>query len=194
MNRFVAILMSALLAASFAGRAKAASEEKINLTITGGHETDPRDHGRPVTLIASALGVTPEVFRNAFSRVKPAPAGTEPDPAQVQRNKAALLGELSRHGVTNELLDRVSNFYRYRPESGGLWPTTPAAAYATIKDGAVTSVVITSAGAGCNSTPRISIPGHPEIALKATIAFDRDLKKNGSISSITVEGSTNRGR
>src|SRR5689334_10813701 len=48
------------------------------VTLTGGHDTDPRDKGRPVVLVAAGLGVTPEVFRDAFSRVTPAPAGREP--------------------------------------------------------------------------------------------------------------------
>ena len=29
------------------------------------------------------------------------------------------------------------------------------------------------------------IPGHPEIVLKARLAFGRDLKTNGSVASIT---------
>src|SRR5436190_11471312 len=60
---------------------------KIPLTITAGHETDPEDKGRPVALIAAGLGVPPQVFRKAFTHVTPAPAGQEPDPAQVRRNK-----------------------------------------------------------------------------------------------------------
>ena len=36
---------------------------------------------RPVVLIAAALGVSSDVFREAFSHVRPAPAGTRPDPA-----------------------------------------------------------------------------------------------------------------
>jgi hypothetical protein len=185
MKHIFAILI-ALLAIGVGNRAEAA-EEKVKLTITGGHETDPRDHGRPVVLIANALGVTPEVFRDTFSRVKPAPAGREPEPEQVQRNKAALLGALSRYGVTNELLDRVSNYYRYQPGSGRLWPTKPATAFATIQSGKVTAINITDPGAGYSSPPKILVPGHPEIVLKATPAFCRDLKTNGSLAAISVE-------
>jgi len=159
-----------------------ADGEKIKLVIMGGHETDPRDYGRPVVLIGNALGVRPEIFREAFSHVQPAPAGREPEPAQVQQNKAALLKALARYGVTNDLLDRVSNYYRYRPESGSLWPTTPAVAFATISNGAVTSIVVAEAGAGYSSPPKISVTGHPEIALKSTLMFSRDLKKNGSLN------------
>jgi len=173
-------LIAILLVVSTVG----ADEQQVQLKISGGHETDPRDHGRPVALIGNALGVTPEIFREAFSRVKPAPAGREPEPAQVQRNKAALLDALGKHGVTNEQLDRVSNYYRYRPESGRLWPTKPAAAIATLKDGAITSIKVTESGSGYSTPPEISVPGHSEIALKATLAFGRDLKSNGAIASI----------
>src|SRR5262245_15048144 len=107
---------------------------KVPLTITGGHETDPRDRGRPVALVAGGLGVSPEVFRSAFSKVKPAPAGTEPDREQVRQNKAVLLSALTPHGVTNEELNRVSDFYRYVPGRGKLWPVKAAAGYARIKD------------------------------------------------------------
>ena len=40
--------------------------------------------------------------------------------------------------VTNDWLDEVSNYYRYRPEKGELWPTTPAKAYAVVEDGTIT--------------------------------------------------------
>jgi hypothetical protein len=179
------IILSGLLAAGFSNRAHAAGEETVKLVITGGHGTDPRDHGRPVVLIASALGVAPEVFRDAFSHVKPAAPGTQPDPAQVQRNKSALLGALARDGVTNDSLDRVSNYYRYQPGSGRLWPTASATAFATIKGGAVTSIRVAEGGSGYSSPPDIFIPGHPEIVLKARLAFGRDLKTNGSVASIT---------
>src|SRR5438552_11396179 len=61
---------------------------RVPVVFSGGHETDLRDGGRPVVLIAAALGVTPEVFREAFSHVRPAPAGREPEPGQVRQNKA----------------------------------------------------------------------------------------------------------
>jgi hypothetical protein len=173
------------VAATFSPQAGAAAEEKVQLVTTGGHGTDARDRGRPVALVAGALGVSPDVFRSAFSRVKPAAAGTEPEPAQVQRNKAVLLGALAPYGVTNDELDRVSNAYRYPPGRGKLWPVEAAAGYAMIKEGTVASVVITHPGSGYNSPPTISLPGHPELAFEANLVFDRDVKKNGSISSIT---------
>ena len=46
--------------------------KRIELNFTGGYDTDPRDHGRPVVLVAAGLGVAPEVFREAFSHVHPA--------------------------------------------------------------------------------------------------------------------------
>ena len=53
-------------------------------------------------------------------------AGGRQQPEQVRKNKAALMGALAKYGVTNERLDAVSNYYRYRPQEGEMWPTTPA--------------------------------------------------------------------
>jgi hypothetical protein len=183
---FVTLLFAIPLAVSLR-ILHAADSEKIQLTITGGHETDPRDHGRPVVLIGNALGVTPEIFREAFSYVRPAPAGREPEPEQVRRNKTALLSALSKYGVSNETLDRVSNYYRYQPGGNRLWPTKPATAFATVKNGVVDSITISDAGSGYSSPPKISVPGHQEIALKSTLSFSRDLKSNGSVKAISFE-------
>ncbi len=182
----IAAVALAFFLGGIVNRARGAEGERVELVISGGHETDARDHGRPVVLIGNALGVTPEVFREAFSHVTPAPGGSEPEPGQVQRNKAALLGALGKYGVTNDFLDRVSNYYRYQPGRGQLWPTSNGAATAIIKDGAVTSIQITKAGGGYSSPPKVSIPRHPEIALNATLAFGKDLKSNGSIAAISV--------
>ncbi len=172
------------MAAALSPQAGAAGEEKFQFVIKGGHETDPRDRGRPVALVAGALGVTPDVFRSAFRQVKPAAAGKRPEPEQVRRNKSVLLGALAPHGVTNDELDRVSDYYRYNPGRGEMWPVQGAAGYAVFKDGALTSVTITNAGSGFNSLPTATIPGHTELTLKVKLAFDRDFKKNGSIASI----------
>jgi hypothetical protein len=172
------------IVAAFAAQARAAGAEKVPLVITGGHETDPRDRGRPVALVAGALAVPPDVFRKAFSQVRPAPAGTEPEPAQVRRNKEVLLGALKPYGVTNDELDRVSDFYRYVPGRGKLWPVKTAVGYALFKDGAFQSIVITDPGYGYNTPPNVSVPGHAELTFKATLAFGRDLKKNGSVATI----------
>lgn len=89
--------------------------------FTEGHDTDPRDHGRPVVLVAAALGVTPEVFRDAFSPVHPAEPGSGgPTDAEARANKAALMSALGKFGVTDEKLNEVSNFYRYPPGSRDL--------------------------------------------------------------------------
>jgi hypothetical protein len=168
--------------------------EKVPLKITGGDATEPRDHGRPVALVAGALKVAPDVFRSAFRQVKPAPAGTEPDPAQVRRNKSVLMAALSRYGVTNDELDRVSNFYRYIPGNGRKWPTKAAAGYAVIKDGTVASVVITDPGYGYNSLPNVAVPGHANVNLEVRLAFDNDLKKNGSVAAITPTNGRRKAR
>jgi hypothetical protein len=125
-------------------RAAETEAARVPLTITGGHDTDPRDHGRPVVLVAAALKVPDQVFRDTFANVRPAPAGQHPDPEQVRKNKAALMDGLGKYGVTNDRLDEVSNYYRYRPNNrGDIWRHKDAAGYAVVKDGKVTEVVVT---------------------------------------------------
>ncbi|HVX14987.1 MAG TPA: hypothetical protein VHC22_27600 [Pirellulales bacterium] len=182
---FVSLVLVAMAAAVFSKRAGADGEQEVPLTIEGGHETDPRDRGRPVALVAGALGVSADVFREAFSHVRPAPAGQEPDRAQVQRNKSALLGALAKYGVTNDELDRVSDYYRIPPGRGKLWPVKAAAGHAILKNGRLESIVITDPGSGYNSPPSVTIPGFPDIALTAKLAFGSDLKKNGSLASVS---------
>jgi hypothetical protein len=158
----------------------------VAVTFTGGYETDPRDGGRPVVLIAAALKVPANVFRKAFSNVKPARGGQEPDLAQVSKNKQTLMSSLGPYGVTNERLDTVSNYYRYRPGNGELWRHTPATAYATIQNGVVTAVTIVDPGSGYSSPPTISIPGIANANLTATLSFGDDFAKNGSIKEIAI--------
>ena len=154
----------------------------VTVTITGGHDTDPVDHGRPVVLIAAALGVPTEVFRTAFNGVMPSRNG-QPTAAEAQANKAALLGVLAPYGVTNERLDEVSNHYRYVPASGSLWRHVDAAA--TYAGGVVT---ITAVGAGYTTPPTVTISagGLPTTTATAALHFGTDLATNGSIASITV--------
>nr|MDQ2730055.1 hypothetical protein [Armatimonadota bacterium] len=154
------------------------------VVFSGGHETDRRDGGRPVALIASALGAPPQVFREAFSHVRPAPAGTRPDPAQVRLNKQALLAALSRYGVTNERLDIVSNYYRYNRSRGEMWPTVPAVAYALVKDGTVVRFAVTKGGAGYSSPPTVTIPGVNNVVAKAQLLFSQSSNTNGSVAAI----------
>lgn len=158
----------------------------ITVTLSGGYETDPRDNGRPVVLIAAALGVPTDVFREAFSHVTPAGAGQEPDPAQVQKNKAALLNVLSPYGVTNERLDEVSNYYRYNGSAGETWPHIPATATAIVENGIVTGFVITNPGSGYSSVPIVAVNGAGEVLAVATVSYTTDFKTNGSVTAITL--------
>src|SRR4051812_3136176 len=81
------------------GAARAA-ETQVPVTFSGGHDTDPKDGGRPAVLIAAALGVKPDVFREAFRGVTPARDG-RPTGEDTRRNKEALLKVLGPLGVTN---------------------------------------------------------------------------------------------
>src|SRR5262245_38839813 len=110
---------SLLMLAAVAGCARSllAEDMKVPVTFSGGHDTDKRDGGRPVVLVAAGLGVSPDVFRKAFRGVTPAKGGP-PTGEQARRNKQALLKVLGPLGVTNDRLDEVSDYYRYRPEKG----------------------------------------------------------------------------
>jgi hypothetical protein len=141
-----------------------------------------------VILVASALGVPEQVFRDAFSKVKPAPAGSEPDPEQVNENKQQLLSVLAPYGVTNEDLDRVSNYYRYSGAAGQMWPTKTAVLRATLRDGKVTGIRVVSGGSGYTSAPKITVAGHPEVKAKAKLAFGKEFARNGRVVSVTVGG------
>ena len=157
---------------------------RVPVVFSGGHETDPRDHGRPVVLIAGALGVPPEVFRDAFSRVHPANPEKGPVPAEAQANKAALLATLRKYGVTNERLDQVSDYYRYVSIRNELWPTQPAIAYALMEKGKIVGYEIVNGGSGYSSTPIVSIPGF-SISAQAELAYGKSFEKNGSVRSIS---------
>jgi hypothetical protein len=156
------------------------------VSFIGGHETDPRDGGRPVVLIAAALNVPSDVFRKAFSGVTPAAGGEEPQPEQVRLNKQALLKVLGPYGITNDQLDTVSDYYRYSGSRGQMWRNTPATATATIRDGTVVAITITNPGAGYSSVPTISVPGARKFNAAVTVAFGTDFEKNGSIASVTL--------
>jgi hypothetical protein len=158
---------------------------KVPISFTGGHETDRRDHGRPVVLVAAGLGVKPELFREAFRGVTPARGGP-PSREQAQRNKRALLKVLGPHGVTNERLDEVSNYYRYRPQDGELWRCREAQAQAIVKDGHITRIEITDAGAGYSSRPKATIKDFEATPVEVKLHFDKDLETNGSIEAIEL--------
>ncbi len=158
----------------------------VPVVFSGGHDTDPQDRGRPVILVANALGVPPEVFREAFRHVRPAPAGTRPDPQQVRDNKAALMAALAPYGVTNDNLDRVSNYYRYVRSRGEMWPTTPATAYALVKNGVVTGYVVTGGGSGYSSPPTVTVLGVSGASAKVSLSFGKVLETNGAVSALTT--------
>lgn len=159
---------------------------KVPVLFTGGHETDPRDKGRPVVLIAAALNVPPEVFRQAFSNVKPAPAGQQPEPGQVNKNKEVLLHSLAPYGITNDRLDTVSNYYRYNRSRGEMWRAVPATAYATVSKGVVTGFTITNPGSGYSTPPTISLKGMADPQVTASLSFGTEFSKNGSIKEIAM--------
>src|SRR3954462_1128971 len=133
--RFVVMLEILMAAAT-----SRATETKIPVTISGGHDIAKNDYGRPITLMAAALGVKPEEFRKAFSGVTPA-HGRGPTGAEARRNKEALMKALGPLGVTNERMDEVANYYRFRPQNGELWPTKPAVAYAVVENGKIKKFV-----------------------------------------------------
>jgi hypothetical protein len=166
-------------------------ETKVPLVFTGGYETNPADHGRPVALIAAALKVPEEVFRETFTHVTPA-RGKEPEPEQVRKNKEALMRGLGPYGVTDERLNEVSNYYRYNRGRGQMWKTTPAAGFATVRNGVITGITITEAGSGYSSPPKVSIKGMANGELKATLSFGTDLAKNGSVTQVAVAAPATR--
>lgn len=159
-----------------------------SVTFSGGYETDPADHGRPVVLIAAALGVPAETFREAFSGVKPAGADSGgPTQAEAEANKAALMKVLAPYGITNDRLDEVSNYYRYNGSKGEVWKRTPATASAIVENGVLKGVKITNAGSGYSSAPTVTVTGPGgKVAAKAEVAYTTDFKTNGSIKSITL--------
>jgi hypothetical protein len=187
MNKyFRCILWTHLLGTALIARGTPADETTVPVKFSGGHETDPRDHGRPVVLVAAGLGVTADVFRNAFSNVRPAKNG-KPSGEEARRNKEVLMKALGPHGITNERLDEVSNYYRYQPQKGKLWPTTAAKAHAVVEDGKVKRIVVDEGGAGYSSPPTAMVEGLESVKLKVNLSFGKDLKKNGAVETIAVE-------
>ena len=164
---------------------------RIQVEFSEGHYTDPVDHGRPVTLVAGALQVPPEVFREAFSGVQPA-QGRGPTQEEARANKTALMRVLASHGVTNDWLDTVSNYYRYRPQNGEMWPTDDAVAYALVEDGEVTAFEIENGGSGYSSPPIVSVPGVPDYRATTKLIFSTRFEENGRVVEITMPGRYDR--
>ena len=105
-----AVALIAIVALSVSSMA---AETKIPVTFSGGHEIGKDDFGRPIPLIAAALGVEPEVFRKAFGGVILRRKTTVGLP--VAKEEVALFKVLAPHALTNEHLDEVSDYYRYQP-------------------------------------------------------------------------------
>jgi hypothetical protein len=178
-------ILAAAMTIMLSHRVSSAEESKVPVVISEGHDTDPKDGGRPVVLVAGAMEVKPEVFRQAFSGVTPARNG-KPSGDEARKNKAALLKVLAPHGVTNERLDKVSDYYRYRPQDGELWPTTNAKAVAIVENGQIKRIEVTEPGAGYSSVPKMTVKGFEGVKLEATLSFHKDFKKNGAIDAIKV--------
>jgi hypothetical protein len=142
------------------------------------------------------LGVTPDIFRDAFRNVRPAKPGSGgPSDEEARRNKAVLMDALGKHGVTNERLNTVSNYYRYVRSRGEHWPTTPAKGYAQVTDGKVIEFVVTEGGSGYNSPPNVTVEGMPDVHAQAKLSFSADFKKNGAVAAIVQSmGSTSSNR
>ncbi len=162
-------------------------ETRVAVTFLGGYDTNPVDRGRPVVLVASALGVPEETFRAAFKGVHPAPPGSGgPTGEEARANKAALMTVLGPLGVTNDRLDEVSNYYRYRREAGELWKHVPAEGYARVKEGKIVGFVVTKSGAGYSSVPEVHVAGFAGARATAVVDYGKDLGTNGSIMDITL--------
>ncbi|CAN5893686.1 hypothetical protein BH11VER1_BH11VER1_01500 [soil metagenome] len=160
---------------------------RVPVVFSGGHETEGVDRGRPMVLIAAALGVKPEVFREAFSHVHPAGPGSDgPTDAEARQNKAALMNALEKYGITDERLNAVSNYYRYPPGRGGLWKSHSATANALVKNGAVIGYEITSGGSGYSSPPAVSVPNIKGATALVEVSFGKAMESNGAVSAITV--------
>lgn len=175
------------LAVGVSGNAIRAAETIAPVTFSGGHEIGKGDFGRPVVLMAAALGVKPDEFREAFSRVTPA-RGRGPTGDEQRKNKAALLKVLGPLGVTNERMDEVADYYRFRPQAGELWPTKDAKAHAVVEDGKIKRIVVTEPGSGYSSPPEVKVDGFPKVEFKVTLGFSKELKKNGAVARVEVVG------
>jgi hypothetical protein len=186
--RSFSLLLSAALTILVTAPESEAQTTRVPVVFSEGHDTDPRDRGRPVVLVAGALGVEPQVFRDAFSGVHPAgPNSGGPTHEEARANKKVLMDALGKYGITNDRLDTVSNRYRYVRSRNEMWPVKPAVAVAIVKDGVVTGYEVTDGGYGYSSAPVVTVPGVKAAPAEAQLKFDKDFEKNGSVTAIKVE-------
>lgn len=159
---------------------------RVPVVFSGGYNTEGVDHGRPVVLIAAALGVAPEVFREVFSHVHPAgPNSGGPSDAEARANKAVLMDGLGKYGISNERINEVSNYYRYNRSHGEMWRTKPATANALVKGGAIIGYEVTNGGSGYSSAPSVSVPGVNGATAKVELSYGKNFATNGAVSAIT---------
>ncbi len=166
--------------------------KRVPVVFTGGYDTDPRDGGRPVKLIASALEVPEEVFRETFTHVRPAGPGQGVTDQRARENKSALMAGLKKYGVTNDRLDEVSNHYRYVRSRGELWTHKEAKANAIVRDGKILSYEIIDPGAGYSSPPQVTVEGIKDVPAVVELAYGKNLKTNGSITAIKLPSPNSR--
>lgn len=111
----------------------------------------------------------------------------KPSDDEARKNKETLIKVLGPHKVTNERLDEVSNYYRFKPQDGELWKHADAKAHVVVEDGKIVKVVVDDAGSGYTTPPKVTVKGFETAAFNLTLLFDKDLKKNGSIKSIEIK-------
>jgi len=159
----------------------------VGVLFRGGLAAVQGEGGRPVRLIAAALGVADDVFRDAFCGVRPSFLGP-PSGTRARANKRVLMEALAPYGVSNECLDEVSDYYRYRPQAGERWPHQPATATAVIEDGRVVGLTLQSGGHGYLTAPQVVIVGHEQVRVEVELGFGSDLLTNGQIVSLQLAG------
>jgi len=160
--------------------------DRVVVQFSGGHRTEAQDNGHPVALIAPALGVTPAVFREAFFQFEP--DAEESDAEAWKKHKSEMMSILGEHGVSDQQLDTVMNYYRGPRAQGGIWPTNVAVAWAIVDDGKITGFEIVNGGSGYTSSPTVAIAGFDSSSFEAVLSFGKQLDENGSISEIRTLG------
>lgn len=157
---------------------------RVVVEFSGGRETQPEDNGHPVTLIANALDITPQVFREAFFQFVPDAENTDTD--GWKQHLPEMMKILGPHGVTEARLTEVLDYYAGTRAGGATWPLEPAIAWATVKDGKITGFEVTTGGAGYNSPPTVNVAGHDTSGVKAELSGSNSLKQNGAVSGIQL--------